>query len=70
MRRAVITGIGVVSPLGCDLKVFWDRMKAGESGIGPVTKFDVTGYDSRIAGQVREFDPGKFIEKKELRRMD
>lgn len=70
MRRAVITGIGVVSPLGCDLKSFWDRMKAGESGIGPVTKFDVTGYDSRIAGQVKEFDSGKFIEKKELRRMD
>jgi len=45
-------------------------MKAGESGIGPVTKFDVTGYDSRIAGQVKEFDSGKFIEKKELRRMD
>ena len=70
MRRVVITGIGVVSPLGCDLKTFWERMKAGESGIGPVTKFDVTGYESRIAGQVKEFDPGKFIEKKELRRMD
>jgi 3-oxoacyl-[acyl-carrier-protein] synthase II len=70
MRRSVITGIGVVSPLGCDLKVFWDRMKSGQSGIKPVTKFDVTGYDSRIAGQVEGFDPTAFIEKKEVRRMD
>lgn len=60
----------MVSPLGCDLKVFWDRMKSGQSGIKPVTKFDVTGYDSRIAGQVEGFDPTAFIEKKEVRRMD
>lgn len=60
----------MVSPLGCDLKVFWDRMKSGQSGIKPITKFDVTGYDSRIAGQVEGFDPTAFIEKKEVRRMD
>lgn len=70
MRKAVITGIGVVSPLGSDLKTFWDRIKAGQSGIKPITKFDVTGYDSRIAGQVDGFDPAAFIEKKEMRRMD
>jgi 3-oxoacyl-[acyl-carrier-protein] synthase II len=70
MRKVVITGIGVVSPLGCDLKVFWDRIKSGQSGIKAVTKFDASGYDSRIADQVDGFDPAAFIDKKEVRRMD
>ncbi len=56
--------------MGCDTKVFWDRIKAGQSGIKRITKFDTTAYDSKIAGEVEGFDPLKFIEKKELRRMD
>lgn len=70
MRRAVITGLGVISPLGCELDAFWRRLKAGESGIGPIKAFDVAQYDSRIAGEVKEFNIDAFIEKKEQRRMD
>ncbi|MCE9615351.1 MAG: beta-ketoacyl-ACP synthase II [Lentisphaerae bacterium] len=71
MRRAVITGIGVISPLGCALETFWTRMVAGTSGIRRITRFDVSkGYDSQIAGEVVEFDIDAFIAKKEQRRMD
>ncbi len=69
-RRIVVTGLGVVSPLGCDVAKFWERIKAGQSGIRPVTKFDTTGFDTTIAGEVVEFDVDAFIEKKEQRRMD
>jgi 3-oxoacyl-[acyl-carrier-protein] synthase II len=70
MRRAVITGLGVVSPLGSDLNVFWNRLMSGQSGIRRITKFDVTNYASQIAGEVVEFDADAFIDKKERRRMD
>ncbi len=70
MRRAVITGMGVVSSLGSDLNLLWDRLKAGKSGIRRITKFDASAYDSQIAGEVIEFDPDKFVAKKEQRRMD
>ncbi len=69
-RRIVVTGLGVVSPLGCDVAKFWERIKAGQSGIRAVTKFDTTGFDTTIAGEVTEFDVDSFIEKKEQRRMD
>lgn len=71
MRRAVITGIGVVSPLGApDLSVFWERIREGRSGIGPIKRFDASDYASRIAGEVIEFDIDAFIPKKEQRRLD
>ena len=70
MRRAVITGVGVVSPLGVDLGVFWDRIKAGHSGIRRIQTFDPTDFTSQIAGEVVEFDPDTYIPKKEQRRMD
>lgn len=69
-HRVVITGMGVVSPLGIDTQTFWDGLTAGKSGIGPVTHFDPTDYPSRIAGEVNNFDPLDFMEKKEARRMD
>ncbi len=69
-RRVVVTGLGVVSPLGSDLKVFLDRLVAGQSGIRRVQAFDVTNYASQIAGEVAEFDIDAFIPKKEQRRMD
>ena len=70
MRRAVITGMGVVSPLGCDLERFWERIRAGQSGVRPIEKFDASQYEVRIAGQVTEFDVNRFIDRKEQRRMD
>jgi len=70
MSKAVITGIGLVSPLGCDLQVCWDRLKQGYSGIRRVQAFDVTEYASKIAGEVVEFDADAFVPKKEQRRMD
>jgi 3-oxoacyl-[acyl-carrier-protein] synthase II len=69
-RRVVVTGMGVVSPLGCDLQKFWTRLTTGQSGIRTITRFDASQYDSRIAGEVIEFELEKFVSKKEARRMD
>ena len=69
-RQVVVTGLGVVSPLGCDLARFWERITKGESGIGPITKFDASGMETRIAGEVRELDLDAFVDRKEQRRMD
>lgn len=69
-RRVVISGIGVVSPLGNDAATTWDALVAGRSGVGPITKFDATSFTSRIAGEVREFDPERFLDRKEARKMD
>ena len=69
-RKVVVTGLGVVSPLGCEVNKFWERIVSGQSGIRPITYFDASAYDSKIAGQVAEFEVDKFISKKEQRRMD
>ncbi len=69
-RRAVVTGMGVVTPLGCSLEGVWNGLLEGQSGIGPVTRFDTTGFSTTIAAQVKDFDPSEYIEKKELRRLD
>ena len=69
-RRVVITGIGLVSPLGIGTEENWRRIRAGESGIGPVTRFDASGLPTRIAGEVRDFDPLDWIPKKLTRQMD
>src|SRR3954462_2262169 len=70
-RRVVITGMGVVSPLGAELEEFWRRLTAGESGIGPITHFDVSEYDCKIAGEVRGFEPSKWFKvPKDTRRAD
>lgn len=70
MRRVVVTGLGVVSPLGCDLSQVWQKLQAGESGIGPIEKFDAADFNSRIAGEVSDFDPSAAVERKAQRRMD
>ncbi|MFO7870154.1 MAG: beta-ketoacyl-ACP synthase II [Kiritimatiellia bacterium] len=70
MRRAVITGLGVVSPLGCKLEDFWGGLRSGTSGIRAISKFDSSRVESRIAGEVAGFDPLEFLPRKELRRMD
>jgi 3-oxoacyl-[acyl-carrier-protein] synthase II len=69
-RRVVITGIGLVSPLGTGTKENWESLLAGRSGIGPITHFDATDFPVRFAGEVRDFDPGSFIEKKEIKKVD
>jgi len=62
--------MGVVSPLGCDLDTFWSRLTGGQSGIGPVTHFDVSDYVSKIAAEVDGFDADAYVDRKERRRMD
>lgn len=69
-RRVVVTGMGTVSPLGSDLAEFWKRLTAGESGIGPVTRFDITKYDTRIAGEVKDFRAEDYMDRKDARRAD
>jgi 3-oxoacyl-[acyl-carrier-protein] synthase II len=70
-RRVVITGIGVVTPLGNDLETFWTSLKEGKSGIGRITAFDISQYDCQIAGEVRNFDPKAFFKNpKDIRRTD
>ena len=69
-RRVVVTGLGVVSPLGSDVETFWRRLVAGESGIGQVTRFDTTGYDTTIAGEAQGFKAEDYLDRKEVRRAD
>ncbi len=69
-RRVVITGVGLVSPLGTGNKKNWDALLQGKGGISRISKFDVSQYSSQIAGQVSDFDPLQFIDKKDLRKMD
>lgn len=69
-QRVVITGMGVISPLANDVKSFWDALLAGKSGIGAVTHFDASDYPSRIAGEVKDFDPLDYMDKRDARRMD
>jgi 3-oxoacyl-[acyl-carrier-protein] synthase II len=70
-RRVVVTGLGVVSPLGVELKTFWDHLLAGECGVDKITSFDASQFDTQIAGQVKDFNPAPaFPSPKEIRRTD
>ena len=69
-RRVVVTGLGVVSPLGLDAPSTWDALVRGKSGIGPITKFDATAFSSRIGGEVRGFEPERFLDRKDVKKMD
>lgn len=69
-RRVVVTGMGVVSPLGCTVETVWNRMVGGQSGVRAIQSFDASAFDSRIAGEVVEFNVDEFIPKKEQRRLD
>lgn len=70
MKRVVVTGIGAVTPIGNDAVTFWQNIKDGVCGIDKVTHFDASGYKTQIAGEVRDFDITKYVEKKDARKMD
>jgi 3-oxoacyl-[acyl-carrier-protein] synthase II len=69
-RRVVVTGLGIVSPVGSTIASAWDAVLRGESGIGPITRFDVSAFPARFGGQVRDFEVAQYIPPKEARRMD
>lgn len=69
-RRVVITGLGLISPLGIGVEASWNAAVAGTVGIGPITQFDASLYPVRIAGEVKNFDPAQYIEAKEIKKMD
>ena len=69
-RRVVVTGLGMVSPVGNDVATAWKNVVAGVSGIGPITHFDAGAFPTRIAGEVKNFDPAQFIPPKDIKKMD
>jgi 3-oxoacyl-[acyl-carrier-protein] synthase II len=70
MRRVVATGVGVISPLGTGIEKNWTALLNGQSGIGPITRFDASDFPVKIAGEVRDFNVEEYIDKKEARKMD
>jgi len=70
MRRAVVTGVGMVTPLGVGTASTWEAILAGKSGVGPITKFDASQFSTTIAAEVKGFVPEEFVDRKELKRMD
>lgn len=70
MRRVVVTGLGMVSPIGNTVEESWNNALAGKSGIGVITQFDASSFGSRIAGEVKNFEVEKYLPAKEARRFD
>ena len=70
MRRVVITGLGLISPVGNDVNTSWSNLIAGKSGVGPITSFDASQFETRFAAEVKGFDPAALLGRKEARRMD
>ena len=70
MRRVVITGLGAVTPVGNDVPTMWQHLLEGKSGVGLITAFDASQFESKIAGVVRGFDPGKYLSQKEIKRTE
>jgi len=69
-KRVAITGLGVISPVGIGKNRFWNALMEGRSGVDRISRFDTSGFDSKIAAEVRDFDPADYMEKKEIRRND
>ncbi len=69
-RRVVITGVGLISSVGTGTEATWEALRAGRSGIGPITRFDASQHSSRIAGEVKGFDPLNFVPKKDVKKID
>ncbi|MDE7251349.1 MAG: beta-ketoacyl-ACP synthase II [Acetatifactor sp.] len=69
-RRVVVTGLGAVTPIGNDVDSFWNAVKEGKVGIDRITRFDTEGYKAKVAAEVKDFDPGKYLDAKSARRME
>ena len=69
-RRVVVTGMGIISPLGTGIEAYWDALTSGASGVGPITQFDASDYKVRIAAEVKGFEPTDYVDRKSARRMD
>ena len=69
-NRVVISGMGILCPLGLNIADTWEALIAGKSGIDDITQFDVTNFETKIAGEVKGFEPGDYISRKDIRRMD
>jgi len=69
-RRVVVTGMGIISPVGNELEAAWQRVVAGQSGIGPIDDFDVSEFSTRFGGSIRDFDASQYVPAKELKKMD
>ncbi|HIW24170.1 MAG TPA: beta-ketoacyl-ACP synthase II [Candidatus Acutalibacter stercoravium] len=70
MRRVVVTGMGCVTPVGNDVPSFWESLKAGKCGIGPITHFDTADHKAKVAAEVKDFNPLQYMEKSDLRKYD
>ena len=70
LKRVVITGVGTVNPLGNSVEEYWENLKNGVSGAGPITHFDASLHTTKFACEVKDFDPLLYMEKKELRKYD
>lgn len=70
MERVVITGMGAVTPIGNDVASFWEGLKTGTNGIGPISHFDTTDFKAKLAAEVKDFDPTLYMDKREAKRMD
>ncbi|HAK73459.1 MAG TPA: beta-ketoacyl-[acyl-carrier-protein] synthase II, partial [Sporomusaceae bacterium] len=68
-KRVVITGLGAITPIGTGKDEFWNALLDGKSGISRITRFDPSDFATQIAGEIKDFDPGKFMDKKEAKRM-
>ena len=69
-RRVVITGMGAITPIGNTVDEFWDNVKKGVVGIGPMTQIDTTDYKAKLAAEVKDFDPKEYMDPKSARRME
>lgn len=70
MKRVVVTGMGAITPLGNDVNSFWDKLKSGQTGIDFISKFDTENFKVKLAAEVKDFNPEKYMERKETKRMD
>src|SRR2546422_4826156 len=69
-RRVVITGVGLVTAVGIGTRETWQCLLKGRSGVGPITRFDTTDFPTRIAAEIKNFDPARYVEKKDVKKMD